>query len=156
MMSLKIKDMPTGKCPCGLEFNHFGPHFEPSPAKPETCPHCGAKPTSRGFECDPEPVVKPETCPMCGFGLRVGYGGSGLFCLNTIDKCWWYSSDYKQVAPTERTHYNGCVGSDYTLCGDDTAGDDTTSRKIELVKGRRATCEACLRIVAYCKTLPVS
>ena len=110
---------------CGLpELNtdHGVSHkFEPSPAKPEVCPKCGKRlifaefphdPIKAGDEmcedtkCGYTAVIlrnvpsEPSKCPKCGFGLRVGYGGHGLFCLNTIDKCGWYSSDYKQIAPS--------------------------------------------------------
>ena len=153
-MSLKIKDMPTGKCPCGLDFGHWGPHFKPSPhtcesrgctlaesvygahsfepsslgvapspAKPEVCRVCG-KPLeyeegSKTAKCRHAVIIdervpsepSKKTCPKCGFGLRVGYGGHGLFCLNKIYKCGWYSSDYKQIEPSDpskgegRPHY---------------------------------------------------
>lgn len=49
-----------------------------------------------------------------------------------------------------RTHLEG-IGDSYTLCGLDTAGDDTIHGKppIELPPGKhRITCEQCLQIIA--------
>ena len=51
-----------------------------------------------------------------------------------------------------KNHLDGCDGSDYTLCGMDTAGDCGTSQKIEPVKGV-VTCMACIKIVNYCKSI---
>lgn len=53
----------------------------------------------------------------------------------------------------EYNHAPGCGQGDYTLCGEDHAGDD--DREISYVEGK-ITCPNCIRIIKYCKSIKAS
>lgn len=50
-------------------------------------------------------------------------------------------------------HIDSGLGSDYTLCGQDTAGDSFTSKEIKIVVNKTVSCVHCLATFDYCKKL---
>lgn len=53
----------------------------------------------------------------------------------------------------EVVHYAGCLGSDYTLCGHDYAGDDSRGWSAGEVTNDPVNCPDCMAVIEHVKKI---